>query len=43
MVRVDAELVRQALLNLLLNGMQAMPEGGTTAGARAPGAPVCGG
>jgi signal transduction histidine kinase len=28
MVRVDAELVRQALLNLLLNGMQAMPEGG---------------
>ncbi|HMF53418.1 MAG TPA: ATP-binding protein [Edaphobacter sp.] len=27
-VRVDAELVRQALLNLLLNGMQAMPEGG---------------
>jgi signal transduction histidine kinase len=28
MVRVDAELIRQALLNLLLNGMQAMPEGG---------------
>jgi signal transduction histidine kinase len=28
MVRVDAELVQQALLNLLLNGMQAMPEGG---------------
>lgn len=28
MVRVDAELVRQALLNLLLNGMQAMPQGG---------------
>jgi signal transduction histidine kinase len=28
MVRVDAELVRQALLNLLLNGMQAMPRGG---------------
>ncbi|HEY2040613.1 MAG TPA: ATP-binding protein [Edaphobacter sp.] len=27
-VRVDAELVRQALLNLLLNGMQAMPHGG---------------
>ena len=27
-VRVDAELVRQALLNLLLNGMQAMPQGG---------------
>lgn len=28
MVRVDAELVRQALLNLMLNGMQAMPAGG---------------
>ncbi len=28
MVRIDAELIRQALLNLLLNGMQAMPEGG---------------
>ena len=28
MVRVDAELIRQALLNLLLNGMQAMPDGG---------------
>jgi signal transduction histidine kinase len=28
LVRVDAELIRQALLNLLLNGMQAMPEGG---------------
>jgi signal transduction histidine kinase len=27
-VRVDAELVRQALLNLLLNAMQAMPSGG---------------
>ncbi len=27
-VRVDAELMRQALLNLMLNGMQAMPEGG---------------
>jgi signal transduction histidine kinase len=27
-VRVDAEQIRQALLNLLLNGMQAMPEGG---------------
>jgi signal transduction histidine kinase len=25
---VDAEQVRQALLNLLLNGMQAMPDGG---------------
>lgn len=31
MVRVDAELVRQALLNLLLNGMQAMPDGGRLA------------
>jgi len=28
MVRVDAELVRQAVLNLLLNAMQAMPGGG---------------
>jgi signal transduction histidine kinase len=27
-VRVDAELVRQALLNLILNAMQAMPDGG---------------
>jgi signal transduction histidine kinase len=27
-VRVDAELVRQALLNLMLNGMQAMSSGG---------------
>jgi signal transduction histidine kinase len=29
LVRVDAELIRQALLNLFLNGMQAMPLGGT--------------
>ncbi len=28
-VRVDAELMRQALLNLMLNGMQAMTSGGT--------------
>jgi len=28
MVRADAELMQQAMLNLLLNGMQAMPEGG---------------
>ena len=28
LVRVDAELVRQALLNLMLNAMQAMPSGG---------------
>ncbi|MEO8735438.1 MAG: ATP-binding protein [Edaphobacter sp.] len=28
MVRVDGELVRQALLNLMLNGMQAMTSGG---------------
>jgi signal transduction histidine kinase len=28
MVRVDAQLMQQALLNLLLNGMQAMPNGG---------------
>jgi signal transduction histidine kinase len=29
MVRVDGEQMRQALLNLMLNGMQAMPEGGS--------------
>jgi signal transduction histidine kinase len=28
MVRADGEMLRQALLNLVLNGMQAMPEGG---------------
>ena len=28
MVRVDAELMRQALLNLVLNGKESMPEGG---------------
>ena len=28
MVRVDSELIQQALLNLLLNGMQSMPGGG---------------
>ena len=28
MVRADAELMQQAVLNLLLNGMQAMPSGG---------------
>jgi signal transduction histidine kinase len=28
MVRADAELMQQAVLNLLLNGMQAMPAGG---------------
>jgi signal transduction histidine kinase len=28
MVRADAELMQQAMLNLLLNGMQAMPAGG---------------
>jgi signal transduction histidine kinase len=28
MVRADAELMQQAVLNLLLNGMQAMPGGG---------------
>ena len=27
-VRADSELLRQALLNLVLNGMQAMPDGG---------------
>jgi PAS domain S-box-containing protein len=29
MVRVDADLMKQAILNLLLNGVQAMPHGGT--------------
>ncbi|HEY6306781.1 MAG TPA: ATP-binding protein [Candidatus Angelobacter sp.] len=28
-VRMDADLVKQALLNIVLNGVQAMPEGGT--------------
>jgi signal transduction histidine kinase len=28
LVHVDSDLVRQALLNLVLNGMQAMPDGG---------------
>jgi signal transduction histidine kinase len=29
MVRVDADLMKQAVLNLVLNGVQAMPQGGT--------------
>jgi len=28
-VRIDADLVKQALLNIVLNGVQAMPDGGT--------------
>ncbi len=28
LVRADTEMLRQALLNLMLNGMQAMPDGG---------------
>src|SRR6266567_2461956 len=28
-VRIDADLVKQALLNIVLNGVQAMPEGGS--------------
>jgi len=28
-VRIDADLVKQAILNIVLNGVQAMPEGGT--------------
>ncbi len=28
-VRIDADLVKQAVLNIVLNGVQAMPEGGT--------------
>ena len=41
MVRVDAELMQQALLNLLLNGMQAMPAGGAMRVPDAAGASVC--
>ena len=41
MVRVDAELIRQAVLNLLLNGMQAM-QGGAYFGLPSR-SPVCGG
>jgi signal transduction histidine kinase len=29
MVRIDSDLVKQALLNIVLNGVQAMPDGGT--------------
>ena len=29
MVRADSDLMKQAILNLVLNGVQAMPEGGT--------------
>jgi len=28
-IRVDADLIKQALLNVVLNGVQAMPDGGT--------------
>jgi signal transduction histidine kinase len=28
-VRIDVDLVKQAILNIVLNGVQAMPEGGT--------------
>src|SRR5579859_491382 len=28
-VRIDSDLVKQAILNIVLNGVQAMPEGGT--------------
>jgi PAS domain S-box-containing protein len=28
-VRIDADLVKQAILNIVLNGVQAMPDGGT--------------
>ena len=28
-VRIDSDLVKQAILNIVLNGLQAMPEGGT--------------
>ena len=34
MVQGDGELLRQAVLNLVLNGMQAIAESGTTAGKR---------
>ena len=37
-VRVDNDLVRQAVLNVVINGIQAMPEGGTlTVSSRAAG------
>jgi len=29
LVRIDSDLVKQAILNIVLNGVQAMPEGGT--------------
>ncbi len=41
MVRVDEEMIRQALLNLLLNAMQAMPRGGAIRVTIRRGAAVC--
>jgi PAS domain S-box-containing protein len=40
LIKVDADLVKQALLNVVINGVQAMPEGGmlTITGARDNGA-----
>ncbi len=37
MVRVDPDLMKQAILNLVINGVQAMAKGGTLTRGRIPG------